>query len=179
MGLTSQMNKTIFIFVEEDSKVLQKKLHECVLSYYLVLYCVNDNDIRIEKEPGGKPYVSIGNQVARLKFNISHTSGIGVVAFSECSIGVDIEKIHEPDYRIVRRFFIEPEQRYILDGESEEIRRNRFFEIWTKKEAYLKWKGCGLAGELKNINVLEKRYAYQQIEIGGSRYAMSIYNGII
>ena len=78
MGLTSQMNKTIFIFVEEDSKVLQKKLHECVLSYYLVLYCVNDNDIRIEKEPGGKPYVSIGNQVARLKFNISHTSGIGV-----------------------------------------------------------------------------------------------------
>ena len=49
MGLTSQMNKTIFIFVEEDSKVLQKKLHECVLSYYLVLYCVNDNDIRIEK----------------------------------------------------------------------------------------------------------------------------------
>jgi len=36
-----------------------------------------------------------------------------------------------------------------LDGESEEIRRNRFFEIWTKKEAYLKWKGCGLAGGLK------------------------------
>ena len=177
MGLTSQMNNSIFMFVEEDSKVLQKKLHECVLSYYIDMYCVTD--IRIEKEPGGKPYVSIGNQVARLNFNISHTSGIGVVAFSECSIGVDIEKIHEPDYRIVRRFFVEPEQRYILDLESEEIRRDRFFEIWTKKEAYLKWKGCGLAGGLKNINVLEKKYAYQQIEISGSRYAMSIYNGII
>lgn len=113
MGLTSQMNNSIFMFVEEDSKVLQKKLHEFVLSYYMDLYCVNDNDISIEKEPGGKPYASIGNQVARLNFNISHTSGVGVVAFSECSIGVDIEKIHEPDYRIVRRFFVESEQRYI------------------------------------------------------------------
>lgn len=178
MGLTDKMN-SIFMLVEDNSKVLQRKLHEYVLSYYKELYCVNDNDMRLEKGLRGKPYVSIGNQVAKINFNISHTSGVGVVAFSECDIGVDIEKIQEPDYRIVRRFFVEPEQRYILDVESVEIQRNRFFEIWTKKEAYLKYKGYGLAGGLKNINVLEKRYAYQLIEIGESRYAMSIYNGIM
>ena len=169
-----QMN-SIFMFVEEDSKVLQEKLHEIVLIYYKIQYCVNDNDLRIEKEHGGKPYVSIYNQVTNLKFNISHTSGAGIVVFSECNIGVDIEKIQKPDYRIVHRFFIEPEKRYILGGKSDEIRRNRFFEIWTKKEAYLKCKGCGLAGGLKNVNVLKERYVYRQIEIAGIEYAISIF----
>lgn len=166
---------SIFMFVEEDSEVLQKKLHEFVRSYYKDMYCINDKDIRLEKESGGKPYISINNQVVMLKFNISHAFGVGVVAFSERSIGVDIEKIQEVDYRIVRRFFVEPEQRYILDGENEEKRRKRFFEIWTKKEAYLKCKGCGLAGKLKNTNVLEKRYIYQHVKIDGKEYAMSIH----
>ena len=32
---------------------------------------------------------------------------------------------------------------------------NRFFEIWTQKEAYLKFKGTGISGGLNRFNVFE------------------------
>ena len=39
----------------------------------------------------------------------------------------------------------------------------------------MKCKGCGLAGGLKNVNVLKERYVYRQIEIAGIEYAISIF----
>lgn len=61
------------------------------------------------------------------------------------------------------------------DSEGETEYRKRFYEIWTKKEAYLKWNGTGLAGGLKNLNVLKKRYVFQCIEINGKEYALAVY----
>ena len=50
----------------------------------------------------------------------------------------------------VKKRFTKAEAEYV--GES----INRFFEIWTKKEAFLKQKGVGLKGGLQSFSVLDK-----------------------
>lgn len=79
------------------------------------------------------------------------------------------------DDRIVQRFFQANEKQYLHDSTSDMEYQRRFYEIWTKKEAYLKWNGIGLANNLAGINVLEKQYAFQYIEIDGKEYALAIY----
>ena len=71
-----------------------------------------------------------------------------VIAVSECSVGVDAEKIREVDIRVKKRF---------TKAEAEYIGYDivRFFEIWTKKEAFLKQKGVGLKGGLQSFCVTE------------------------
>lgn len=80
-----------------------------------------------------------------------------------------------PDERIDQRFFHKNERLYLYDSVGETEYRKRFYKIWIKKEAYLKWNGMGLAGGLRNINILTKRYAFQCIEINGKEYALAVY----
>lgn len=54
-----------------------------------VLY-INNSNIVIEKECYGKPYLA---NYATFQFNISHTKNAIVLAASNESVGVDIEKI--------------------------------------------------------------------------------------
>lgn len=61
-------------------------------------------------------------------------------------IGADIEYVGSKDdpkrlKRISERFFSEDERKYIGDFE-----RERFFEVWTKKESYFKMLGIGISG---------------------------------
>lgn len=163
------------MMVEENPSKLREELHNFVVSYYQYQYGVEDGMLKIQKAYGGKPYVVINDRIVNRNFNISHTSGAGVVVFSDFSIGIDIEKIDDVNLKIAQRFFVENEQRYIFEVEDGSEQRKRFFEIWTKKEAYWKCDGRGLVGGIQNVNVLEKKYAYQQIEICESQYAMAVY----
>ncbi|MDR3361228.1 MAG: 4'-phosphopantetheinyl transferase superfamily protein, partial [Bifidobacteriaceae bacterium] len=47
-----------------------------------------------------------------------------------------------------------PDERAHIEAAAEEDASRRFLEIWTKKEAYLKWRGTGLAGGLESFSVL-------------------------
>ena len=109
-------------------------------------------------------------------FNISHTRGIGVVVFSRQEIGIDIEKIECFNRRIVERFYCSEEKKYIFDEKDEEKRKQHFYEIWTKKEAYLKWSGTGIRGESMRINVLKLRYQFEIWDVDEEQYAIAIYS---
>ena len=103
----------------------------------------------------GKPYLY--GYSRRMFFNLSHSSGLSVLAFDpEYEIGVDVEKIDEEfDYEpIVKLFFTKKEGRYIR--KTKEEWRERFYEIWTRKEAYLKAIGVGITENL-NVEVLKER----------------------
>lgn len=104
------------------------------------------NNTEIVKTEKGKPYF---RQIPGLFFNISHTEGLTVIAVGDSEVGVDVEKIRKADLRITRRFLKE-EADYINARDCD----RRFFEIWTKKEAFLKYKGTGLSGGLQSVNVL-------------------------
>lgn len=97
-------------------------------------------EIFIDKTENGKPYFK---NYPDFHFNISHTIGAVAVAFSDSPLGVDIERIRKADLRVANRYFDNNEKEYIYRN-KENVNR-RFFEIWTKKEAYIKMRGLTLS----------------------------------
>ena len=85
-----------------------------------------------------------------IHFNISHSGNYIACAISDKPVGIDIEQIRPVDLKIAERFFTPYETEYIKDDEHS----NRFYEVWTKKEAYIKCIGKGLYITLSTFNVL-------------------------
>src|SRR5207245_10576434 len=90
----------------------------------------------------------------RLKFNLSHSAGLALIAFAgDSNIGIDIEYIRaQSDYaEIVRGFFsaAEVDQLSVLPNH---LYAEAFIGCWTKKEAYLKARGDGLAIPLNSFS---------------------------
>ncbi len=117
----------------------------------------------IKKGAHGKPYFEKNG----IYFNISHTDGLQAVAISDSEVGVDIEKIRNVNLQVASRFTKE-EYDYIMTADS----YNRFFEIWTKKEAYLKYKDTGISGGLNSFNVFEMSEKINTFVIDG--YVISV-----
>jgi phosphopantetheinyl transferase len=51
----------------------------------------------------------------------------------------------------------------------------KFFEIWTKKEAYTKYLGTGLTIDITTINMLSKEHSDKLYSFGSEDYIFSIY----
>ena len=124
------------------------------------------NNTEIVKTEKGKPFFKY---IPDLFFSISHKEELTVIAFSACEVGVDAERIKKADLRVARRFLKE-EIDYITECDSD----RRFFEVWTKKEAYLKCKGTGIAGGLKSVNDLNLPFKTTIYE----DYIISVYSEI-
>lgn len=120
--------------------------------YLSRLYTVSPESIAFARGENGKPYVL--NIPAH--FNISHSGPYTVLAVSDGPIGVDLEMIGDFSAILAHRYFNEDELRYIA-GESpsrkKSIMQRCFYEIWTAKEAYLKYKGTGLSGGINALSL--------------------------
>lgn len=90
-------------------------------------------------------------------FNITHSNDIVLFASSDFPIGIDIEKISFFDYNDFFEFLHTSEYTYISNAEDSSV---AFFEIWTKKEAFLKAIGTGLVNQLKMFNCIDKSIIY-------------------
>lgn len=104
------------------------------------------NDYNMYNNENGKPLCD------KCCFNISHKRDTVVCAVSDKNIGIDIEYIAD----------IKPRKEYMLmSGEeaefinaSPENRNERYFTIFTMKEAFVKMKGARLKDAAK-INTVE------------------------
>lgn len=96
----------------------------------------------------GKPYL---RDYPNLHYNLSHKKGAIVCAVSDKPVGVDIESVKKFDKRIAERFFTQNELAYIFAYKRNQDKR--FAEIWTRKEAYVKWIGKGLMIPFKSFDV--------------------------
>lgn len=101
----------------------------------------------------GKPYLA---DYPEFHFNISHSGEYVVAACGNCELGVDIEGLREADLAVARRCFTSDEKEYVLCGNVDET-SERFFRIWTMKEAYLKYTGQGISVPLNSFSVDAKR----------------------
>jgi 4'-phosphopantetheinyl transferase len=103
----------------------------------------------------GKPAVRPGAETAVVRFNLSHSHGLALYAFTlDRELGVDIEKIR-PEVAfegIEERFFSAREVRE-LRALPERLRAEGFFLCWTRKEAYIKARGEGLHIPLDSFDV--------------------------
>lgn len=103
--------------------------------------------------PEGKPFLP-GQE--RVHFNISHSGRWVTIAWTDRPVGIDVETIQWDDSKeqLSRRFF-HPDEHTGLFAVSGSERAMRFFEIWTRKESYLKYLGTGLCRPLNSFSVLE------------------------
>jgi len=102
---------------------------------------------RFSANAHGRPAIAepVGHRA--LHFNLSHTTGAAVLAVgSMAGIGIDIEAVdRQVDIEgIGRRVFTAAENAWVASG-RDEAALQRFFQLWTLKEAYMKARGRGFS----------------------------------
>jgi 4'-phosphopantetheinyl transferase len=112
--------------------------------------------IRFVVNAHGKPGLDPASGVdPTLRFNLAHSGSMVLYALTRGrDLGVDIEKVR-PDFggeALAGRFFA-PGEVAALRALPESDRTLAFFHGWTRKEAYIKAKGKGLAIPLDEFEV--------------------------
>ncbi len=109
--------------------------------------------LRFQYGAAGKP--SLAWPQTALRFNLSHSDDHAVLAFSkDFELGVDIEKArNDIDHRAISARFFSPAEIEALERAPVERRSRAFFEIWTRKEAFVKARGGGLTIALDSFDV--------------------------
>jgi 4'-phosphopantetheinyl transferase len=125
-----------------------------ILRYILSKYLPQDPaDITFGYNAFGKPHIATDNP--SLYFNLSHANALALYAIGlQPHIGIDIEQIQEniEVESIAQRFFSTEEYEAIRNLLPTE-RKRAFFNIWTRKEAFIKARGDGLSFPLKDFTV--------------------------
>jgi 4'-phosphopantetheinyl transferase len=101
----------------------------------------------------GKPYLA--DPAGDLQLNLSNSDEIALVGFVRgVEIGVDIEFLKPmPDCEPIAERFFSASERDVLRTLPADRKEEAFFNCWTRKEAYLKAVGTGLAAPLDSFDV--------------------------
>lgn len=128
------------------------------------------DDIKFYESENGKPYIC---DVTDYHFSISHSGGC--IAFAENTepVGIDTEEIKDAKINIAKKYFTNEEYEYIKKSQNSD---EAFFEIWTKKEAYVKMTGEGMSCGFDTFSTLGSKikgkfYTWQQ-----NQYMLSVYS---
>lgn len=114
----------------------------------------------------GRPFL---REVPDWSFSISHSGPYLGFAAACFPVGFDLEA-HQPfpdgGRRRLRRTLLRrlapAERSWVEDASTDrgelldDLQGRRFLEIWTKKEAYLKWLGTGIDSSLKAFDVTDE-----------------------
>lgn len=123
-----------------------------ILGHYLR---IDPGRLQFRYSPYGKPDLVDKLNRDDIRFNVSHSAGVGLFAFTKChEIGVDIEYMREDltDEQIAVRFFSTNEVETLLALPKNQ-QKEAFFTCWTRKEAYIKARGEGLSLPLDQFDV--------------------------
>jgi 4'-phosphopantetheinyl transferase len=150
-----------FAFQENRDRFLVRRgMVRALLGWYLA---IPPERVEIEPDVRGKPSLA-----ASLRFNVSHSGELILVAVAlDREVGVDLERI-EPstvDVRIAEHFFSRREAAELRAVPAAQ-RPNAFFARWTRKEAYLKARGDGLAGLTDGGTPQDPRWSVRALEPG-------------
>lgn len=133
------------------------------------------SEIQFDYSENGKPHVAD----AEVEFNVSHSGEWVVLAFGrDRSIGVDIEQIKRAmDVNAIAARYFSPQEMEWVEKSGDP--HTAFFQLWARKEAYVKACGSTLFTELKRVSVpkedgVEKDGWFFHYLEAGSKYAASV-----
>lgn len=156
--MTEEKQKKVNNYKSIDRKKASVAGEMLVKEYIGRALNINSESLVILTLKNGKPYI----EGCPIHFNISHCESTLLCAFSDEEIGADIEKIKPISLSVLKGFFSEKEQKYVLgkalsDCNSEDYSTpeilERFYRIYTLKEASCKKSGIGIKG-LRNADAL-------------------------
>jgi len=83
-------------------------------------------------------------------FNVSHSGDWVVLVFIEQGrVGIDIEKMRTVEETLADMCFTEEERKYLFFNNN--FNQEKFFELWTLKESFIKADGKGLSYPLQDF----------------------------
>jgi 4'-phosphopantetheinyl transferase len=167
LDLTIETRAALFDSLSEEEKNRADRMHfeidrnrfivshgvlRCLLGAYLEL---DSKKFRFGNTPNEKPFIVTEYGRTGLTFNMSHSGVFGLYAMGQNrEVGIDIEQIrHDVQLeQIANRFFSKGEIRS-LRSFPEAKRLERFFQYWTRKEAFVKSTGDGVSYPLEECDV--------------------------
>ena len=122
----------------------------CLAADALLQHALGTAEYTAATGPFGKPYIKEKDSFC---YNLSHSGRWVAIAFGDKEVGIDVEKIclDAGKASLARRYFTPDEQAYVFDTEA--LAPQRFFEVWTGKESYLKYLGTGLHKSLASFSI--------------------------
>lgn len=127
-----------------------------VLRFILGKYLVADpKDVDFSYGDYGKPFLDSALYDIPIHFNHAHSNDLSLYAFTlSRSVGIDIEYMRPiPDYDKISEKFFSLGENAILQKLPENHKQEAFYNIWTRKEAYIKAVGGGLTIPLDMFEV--------------------------
>jgi 4'-phosphopantetheinyl transferase len=102
-------------------------------------------DVRVEPAQFGKPALAAPR--SDLQFNLSRSGDRCVIAVGRSApVGIDLERVWPiADVERMSERFLAPAEALAIGNERGDARVRAFFNCWTRKEAYAKAVGVGLA----------------------------------
>lgn len=131
---------------------------------------IDPETVRIVRTDAGKPSIEWDEAQNPPSISISHCGDLFACAFDEENVGIDIQNERRVDtQRLSSRYFTEAEQRYI-GGDAD-----RFYTVWTRKEAFSKYTGVGLQQILAGEEVVERTdVAFQDFIIDTGNHSAGV-----
>ena len=109
--------------------------------------------IRFSAGAGGKPALAVPR--GGLEFSVSHSGDVCLIALTTLGpVGIDVERVEpfpELERLIASRFA--PREAAAIGALEGERQLRAFYDCWTRKEAYLKARGTGLANGIGGVVV--------------------------
>lgn len=136
---------TLFLPPERQEKIDRLRFEKDKLLSLVAGLMIRDQmgDLPLNINEHGKPYAMGSDRF----FSVSHSGECVAIGVDDREIGVDVEKLSQKDFmRIAQRFYHLNELEYVQNASD---RERAFTRIWTRKEAYLKQIGIGIATDLK------------------------------
>ena len=145
LGTEERVRADRFHFARDhDQFIITRGALRCILAYYLDL---TPRDVRFRYGSYGKPALDTDQNAADLRFNLSHTESLALLAVApKRELGIDVERVRAGMARegIAERFFA-PVEVAALRALPAHRQDDAFFACWTRKEAYVKARGEGLS----------------------------------
>jgi len=154
MGLLSEQERSRQArFLRERDRDLYLMAHGMLRRVLANHTGVSPQTLAFETGPHGRPELSGPAAIGQLRFNLTHTPGLAACAVaSGRAVGVDAENLaRKIDLRSVSARVFSTEERRGLDALSGRAATERFFLLWTLKEAYVKALGLGFSLPLQRI----------------------------
>jgi len=148
--IDSKRRHRIEKFIRKKDKIRALVGEILIRSIIIQKFTVNNEDITFNENFYGKPYLK---NFPNVFFNLSHSGDYVVCAFDTYPVGIDIERVKDIEYMdLAENFFTKKEYDYIMKGDFNQ-QLNRFYDIWTLKESYIKCSGKGLSVPLKSFSI--------------------------
>lgn len=98
--------------------------------------------------PHGKPFFQ---DCPGLRFSISHSGGLWLCALSAEEVGLDVQRQDSRLWQAMAERYFHPNEAAFVRACGEAA----FFEVWSARESYLKYRGTGLLLPARSVSTVD------------------------